>query len=547
VKTIAVMDANVKVGPLGMRSRLGDDLCGKPVLHRTIERFQAAKVEADLFLATHADQANAVGDLAGDFDVKVETHDGGIPPWNRLMQIGRKWAIDSWRGGIAGMQAMDERLHPAVLAALAQRESADAVVFIPADAVLLDPYMLREMHSYFEGVMAESRLVFAEAPPGLTAWFFKTDFLAELASAACPAGALMAYNPDKPEMDIVVKPCCYKVPPTVASTSGRLLADTRRGFELCEALIEAGEAKFDDGNRATQVCRWLQHRSQHENSPLPRELEIELTTEDQLSGTLLRPRGTALGRSGQIDVELVRRLAIQMSEYDDSIIVLGGFGEPLLHPEFDRIVAACREADIFGLAVRTNALAMDDAAIDAMMNHKVDVVNVLLDAVSAEGYEAVHGVDGFAQAVGRVQRLSALRIERQHVEPIVLPEIVKANETFEAIEAFYDQWIRSDGGAVIRGYSDRAGQLADRQVMRMAPPVRTACRQIGHRATVLADGRMVVCDQDFRGMHAVGHAGESPLSSLWLGSRMEQIRQGHQAGEFGVMPLCSSCGDWHRP
>ena len=112
-------------------------MCGKPVLHRTIERFQAAELEADLFLATHADQGEAVRGLADRFDVQVETHNGGIPPWHRLMQIGRKWAVDSWRGGIAGMQAMDERLHPAVLAALAERESADAVIFIPGDAALL--------------------------------------------------------------------------------------------------------------------------------------------------------------------------------------------------------------------------------------------------------------------------------------------------------------------------------------------------------------------------------------------------------------------------
>ena len=36
---------------------------------------------------------------------------------------------------------------------------------------------------------------------------------------------------------------------------------------------------------------------------MPRELEIELTTEDQLSQTTLRPRGAVLGRTGQIDFQ----------------------------------------------------------------------------------------------------------------------------------------------------------------------------------------------------------------------------------------------------
>ena len=77
---------------------------------------------------------------------------------------------------------------------------------------------------------------------------------------------------------------------------------------------------------------------------IPREVEIELTTDDPYPNSCLRPRGSRVERRGPIDIELVRRVAEELAAYDDSLIVLGGFGDPLRHPEFPSALRAIRAA-----------------------------------------------------------------------------------------------------------------------------------------------------------------------------------------------------------
>jgi radical SAM protein with 4Fe4S-binding SPASM domain len=117
----------------------------------------------------------------------------------------------------------------------------------------------------------------------------------------------------------------------------------------------------------------------------------------------------------------------------------------------------------------------------------------------------------------------------------------------DEMEPFYDQWTAKAGSAVIVGPSDYAGQLKDLSVMNMAPPTRFACERIFTRAMVLADGRVTVCDQDFRGLHAVGSLATNSLSTLWTSEAMAAVRHSHQAGTYDGMPLCTACREWHRP
>lgn len=114
------------------------------------------------------------------------------------------------------------------------------------------------------------------------------------------------------------------------------------------------------------------------------------------------------------------------------------------------------------------------------------------------------------------------------------------------LEQFYDHWLSRGGAAVIAGPSDYAGQWPSLAVMDMAPPTRGPCRRIFSRLTVLADGRVLMCEQDFKGLHPVGTLGDGGLSAAWQ-SGLQTIRQAHLAGEWDGLPLCPACHEWHRP
>jgi pyruvate-formate lyase-activating enzyme len=274
--------------------------------------------------------------------------------------------------------------------------------------------------------------------------------------------------------------------------------------------------------------RWLIGRERSHVESLPREVEIELTTHDRHPDSLLRPRGDRLGRTGTIQLEIVEQVVRELSAWDDSLIVLGGFGDPLRHPEFAGILKRIRPLSAgqelggpHGLCVRTRGVDLPDEHIDALIEHGVDVVSVLLDAWSPDLYRQLHspkccqtGADLGGVLTG-LDRLAERKKSRKVIHPIVVPEFVKARENLHELDDFLDGWLRKLGAVCISGVSVYAGQFADHRVLSMAPPQRQACRRLRSRCLILADGRVTMCDQDFRGLHAIGRIGERSLADIW--------------------------------
>jgi hypothetical protein len=581
LKVLAVLEADFDRSPLGTRSRLCDELgagptdtatapaaAGNTVLGRTIRRLQLCKRLGGICLAVHVSQKQRAEQAVAGLGVAVETHDAPRQPWAASAATGgqvaaaRKWSLDAWRGGLGGFCAMDESTNVALLEAIARRDSVDAVMPVPAAASLIDPAMADSMIEHFEKIHADLRLTFAPSPPGLTAPIFLTALLSDLCRAGWPPGRTLAYRPDDPQRDLLIRNCCYRSGAEVEQACGRLIADTDRSVARLESLLEAvgavgaagaagaarGAGAGDGpGPDAQTIARWLHEHDRWNAGALPREVEIELTTDDPLAQTTLRPRGERVGRRGPLDVGLLDRLFEELAHLDDSLIVLGGFGDPLRHPQFDAIVKEARRKGVFGIAVRTSGLDLDAARIDALLEANVDAVSILLDAHSPDVYKAVHGFDGYAQAVANIDALMRAQAARRQPCPFLVPEMIKTRQTLGQMEAFYDEWIRRTGAAVIVGPAAYGGPFAHLAVMNMAPPRRFPCARLWSRVMVLADGRVTVCDQDFRGEHAIGRLQDSSLGDLWTGDAMSGLRRGHRAGDYIGMSLCPGCKEWHRP
>lgn len=69
---------------------------------------------------------------------------------------------------------------------------------------------------------------------------------------------------------------------------------------------------------------------------------------------------------------------------------------------------------------------------------------------------------------------------------------------------------------------------------------------------ILADGRVVACDQDFAARHVLGDLARQDLRDVWSGrpapgSAYAALRQAHDRGDYSELPLCGRCVEWHRP
>ena len=548
----AVLQVDLVNSPLGTRSRLADELCGEVVLRRTVARVAQVKSVGPVCVLCPDDQAARCEEMLAGTKAEVRRFSAGPAPWAALVTPARKWSLDAWRGGIGGTTHFDEYLDARLLDELLKSVDADVILSVPPAAPLFDSVMADRMIEYHRGLDDETNLVFTQAPPGVTGVLMHRTLVRELAEKSIPIGWVFGYKPDSPRKDLIFHPCCFEIPPELRYASGRLVADTQRATDRLTSLLLEGDVP--DGVAAGA---WLQRHADEPSERLPREVEIELTTDDPYPDALLRPRGSRVGPRGPMDPVTVDRVMAEMGAFDDSLVVWGGFGDPLRHREIigllDRTARARRDGcGPYGLAIRTSGVDLSDDVCEALVAADVDVVSVLIDAWSPELY-------GQLQAPGRpsdaeleavlagVERLNQCRQRRALSRPLVVPEMTKARDNVHELDAFYDGWLRRLGSVAISGHSHCAGQCEDRSVIRMAPLPRAACRRLASRCLVLADGRVVACDQDFNGRHVIGDLAEASLEAIWGGPAMMRIRSAHLEGSYDPTPLCAACDDWHRP
>ena len=552
MKTIATVQVDLERTFLGTRSRLTDELRGAAILRRTVERLRSVEGLQAIYVLSPADQCTRCERLLEGTAAVIRGYDAPPPNWASLVQTARKWSLDGWRGGIGGTTSFDEFTDSRLIAGLLDTAHADVVLSVPPAAPLFDAGLAQKMIESRKVNEDEARLIFTQAPPGVAGVLLDAKLIRELAERSVPIGAAFSYKPDAPRKDLIFESCCVDIPTPLRFGVGRLIADTRRSTERISDLLDDHQAPSLE-----EIGEWLIRRDDTHVEALPREVEIELTTDDPYPGALLRPHVDGAEARGPIDIKLVGKLFDELIQYDDTLVVLGGFGDPLLHPRLLQILEMLRPTDpsadrVYGLAIRTSAATLTEETCEALVRHRVDVLNPMLDAWTPALYTQLqcptgNGGADLDRVLAMLDKLSTFRKKETSVAPIVVPQMCKARENVHELDEFYDGWLQRSGTVNVVGYSHYSKQQPQRGVINMAPSSRTPCRRIRTRCTILADGSVALCDQDYRGSRVVGDLKQESLGAIWNSSKLRAVRSAHQAGQFDVNPLCANCDEWHRP
>lgn len=547
MKSVVAVFADFVNGPLGGMSALHEQLNGQRTIEHTLRRVarvQGASAYCVVVRPRDAHAANEAVRRAGCEEfVEVLAIDDAPRPRAHLIQAARRWGSNSWRGTPLSTTWFDEFVEPLATARVLDHYGAESVLCLEGHQAAFDPALASDMIDHQERQLADAKLVFSPAPPGLCGVILRGDTVRDLLEGQFPLGMLLTYRPEIPQPDPLTKPVCMPVAPHIAGTRARLMADTRRGRELLAAAMADRGADAD----AEAICDWFAAASNTPRDPLPIELEIELTTDDLLPAATLRLRGARVPKRHLDDIAALRRIATELAEYDDRRVMLGGFGDPLLHPRFPEICATLRNAGVACIGVVTPLVELRDEIVEALFSTPVDLVQVRVDAHSAATYQRVHGADFHERVIGNVMKLEETRQARTAPRPIVICSLTRCAATIDEMEVFYDHWMRTLGGALIEGFDSYGGRLAADTLIPLTPPIRRACQQIERRLLLLADGTVPQCDQDFTGQSRLGDWREASLASLWGGDAITRLRQLHSTGHWNDMPLCSGCTSWHRP
>lgn len=513
----------------------------EPVLAWTLERLSRASLLGNMAILCWEDQLEFVTPIAEETSAYVLSKDPRIiVPAVEGIRAARNWS-DGWRGGLLGACDFDLGFYAPWASEIATELKSDAIILVDPAAGLVDPVLVDRLIEH-AAAHESTQICFSQAAPGLAGVLIKPALLEQLVTARSHPGRILSYLPDQPIRDPIAGEGCLPVPAPIARTTRSFKLDSDRQIaRITEAAINL------NGELLASDAEGLLHRLEWPNQidPLPREVVLELTCRRR-SKPVYGIAGHQTVDRPDLSIDLARKLFGELGQADDARVTLAGVGDPIEHPAFDQIIDAARSAGIHAIHVETDLLSEDADAVVRLADPRIDVISVHVPAMTRETYRIMMGVDGFTTVLENLRRLVKRRHESGRGVPLIVPVFTKCRQNLAEMEAWYDQWLKALGCAVIVGPSDFAGLIPACALADMSPPTRTGCARVNSRLTVLSDGRAVSCEQDVLGRQVVGDLRFDSLAVIW-NNGMHALRAAQRCGNFAGQPLCGGCREWHRP
>ena len=205
---------------------------------------------------------------------------------------------------------------------------------------------------------------------------------------------------------------------------------------------------------------------------------------------------------------LVKRVASEIKRVGfHSKMSFSGFGEPLLHPEFDKIIAQIRKAvpDIL-LETNTNG---DRLTVD------------MLDRLAKAGLNSIYWnlYDGPDQISTANEIVSA---------SIFPSENVRLRPHWEGFD------LEREAGLIL---NNRSGALAK---ARLDQPMRGSCNYPFYKMLIDWNGNVLCCSNDWLRANIIGNILHTKIDQIWFDSRWHKFRQNLLRGDRNQKP-CLTC------
>lgn len=224
-------------------------------------------------------------------------------------------------------------------------------------------------------------------------------------------------------------------------------------------------------------------------------------------------------------------------------------GEPLLHRSiFVMLDDAVRRSGTF-VSLTTNGTLLTAPRVEALLATGVNLVDISIDAYSAETYARVRVRGDLHVTRANVERLIRRARESGAATRIAVSYIEQPDNVHET-EDFRRFW--TDAGAhsvaIRRLHSASGAVIRVAEVMRRqaASTERRPCVYPWERVVLTPRGTLAFCPSDWTGGSSLVDYGTTTIAELWRSERYAALRQAHLTGDYGGHAFCGQCPDWQE-
>lgn len=258
-----------------------------------------------------------------------------------------------------------------------------------------------------------------------------------------------------------------------------------------------------------------------------------------------------LNRSfGYMDISIFQKIIDESILYGKRLIItINKDGEPLLHPELSQMVKYAKDKKAaYKINFYTNGILLTEDKSLELIKSGLDTIHISIDAFTKETYRKIKNSQQLEVVEENVKRLIALKKRLQSKTPLVIAKIIHTPDTHNEIKPFIAKWKSVADFVEIGKYHDWDGTVNRLNQFNPIKPSnginRYPCTFLWYNPVILWDGRVTTCCVDYQGKGVIGDINKEPLSKIWQGKILQNIRKAHLEGRYDEVPLCNKCDFW---
>ncbi|MCB1175909.1 MAG: spiro-SPASM protein [Leptospiraceae bacterium] len=287
-------------------------------------------------------------------------------------------------------------------------------------------------------------------------------------------------------------------------------------------------------------------------SAWPACLELELCTNRPVDAKY-RLSATQWNAPDQLmSMDFVARLCEQSNDSRalPCSVILGGQGDPLLHPEIEEIVRQLLQvANIKLVVLETWALAGTAwirPFIEKMSDPSRFALIIRLNTIDADLYAELHQCERarFSDVMDFIAELQLLDLDRIK-RPLLYAEFLRLKQNDDQIDAFYKYFRERNVQPLIGKYNPRLGSADLQAALDLSPLIRDFCWHLTRDAYISPAGMMTICKQDpYARLGPAADLNQMDLATAWQRNRSMFLKSFR--GQHEQIPVkCLDCDEWY--
>lgn len=206
------------------------------------------------------------------------------------------------------------------------------------------------------------------------------------------------------------------------------------------------------------------------------------------------------------------------------------WGEPSLHPEFERILEYCKHKKKI-VNYYTNATIIHNKDIEKILIN-TDLMHISIDSIDSNHYESICGENYFIQVKKNIQTLW------QTNKNLGFPCKIVIRSTILSKSKAYEQSFNKYWGPYCHEIKWRPLRRLNTNYFPYAKK-KIKCEMVIDHCIIKCDGKMVLCCSDRFGDFSPGNVKESSIINEFNSYNFEKLRN-----NIGLINPCRNC--WYR-